>query len=267
MKLFHGNDKCTISNLWWPCNPITARRAAVLTRSGDNDRRSYWRNDFSNDNDSVSKWLTYVLRHGASEVPPSDWGGCIKAMHHVLGISEGVSVRKRSTWINMASSPWTSWLRWGKRRVAKRRALPKQTRWVQFHLSQFWLFLVQNAAYLKLRYPVSSARSTPLITVNWPVSHHVKWSSLQIRYLLFGSPLYSDSSDGVLSCFYLFYYSIIVNIVNHPIENYWTTFLQYMTFFVYMQYFDAYWYVRNKLVPDDTFFPTPWGSLHSVSLL
>eukprot|EP00438_Fugacium_kawagutii_P012370 Skav200393 [mRNA] locus=scaffold4049:30767:32142:+ [translate_table: standard] len=37
------------------------------SRSSGDDRRSYWRNDFSNDNDSVSKWLTYVLRHGASE--------------------------------------------------------------------------------------------------------------------------------------------------------------------------------------------------------
>ena len=49
-------------------HPITIHSPSIASRQGDRgDRnRSYWRSD--NDNDSVSKWLTYVLRHGASEV-------------------------------------------------------------------------------------------------------------------------------------------------------------------------------------------------------
>ena len=52
-------------------HPITIHSPSIALRQGDRgDRnRSYWRGD--NDNDSVSKWLTYVLRHGASEV--GDW--------------------------------------------------------------------------------------------------------------------------------------------------------------------------------------------------
>ena len=52
-------------------HPITIHSPSIASRQGDRgDRnRSYWRGD--NDNDSVSKWLTYVLRHGASEV--GDW--------------------------------------------------------------------------------------------------------------------------------------------------------------------------------------------------
>ena len=56
-------------------HPITIHSPSIASRQGDRgDRnRSYWRGD--NDNDSVSKWLTYVLRHGASEV---DWGDALQ---------------------------------------------------------------------------------------------------------------------------------------------------------------------------------------------
>lgn len=71
---------CVIPNNFFSpayvCIPTLLKKHTIFFRPSKNhhfptgDRpRSYWRSESygSNDNDTVSKWLTWVLRHGASE--------------------------------------------------------------------------------------------------------------------------------------------------------------------------------------------------------
>eukprot|EP00435_Cladocopium_sp_Y103_P064226 s679_g25.t3 len=63
----YHNDSWSVNknhNQWKKSSSYHRQSSWHKSDRGDRNR-SYWRGD--NDNDSVSKWLTYVLRHGASE--------------------------------------------------------------------------------------------------------------------------------------------------------------------------------------------------------
>eukprot|EP00434_Breviolum_minutum_P014422 symbB.v1.2.012714.t1/scaffold882.1/size155402/9 len=62
----YHNDSWSVKNNWKKSSRNDYRNSSWHK----SDRpRSYWRSESygSNDNDTVSKWLTWVLRHGASE--------------------------------------------------------------------------------------------------------------------------------------------------------------------------------------------------------